>query len=134
MLVAPKRCKALSPGNHQILLQFAVGHGVGGHAQVLRAVFEGDGEGTEGHAAAQLFCCLVEGRRRPKRFEARRKVAERLLVEVGIAIVSKECAVDLPLLQTFENGKSLRFSLRRRLRVKAEDDWRQLAANGARCW
>ena len=43
----------------QVLLEFAVGVGVGGEGEVLAWV--DDLEGVEGHAAAELFGNLVEG-------------------------------------------------------------------------
>src|ERR1700756_995180 len=51
----------LAHWNHQILFQFAVGHRVGCHPQLLRRVCKRYGKLAEGHASAQFVSGLLEG-------------------------------------------------------------------------
>src|ERR1700754_2906352 len=102
MLIFWKRCTSLLRRNHQILLKFAVRHGVGGYMQMLRGAGKRHGEDVKCHAAPQLLSHRMETGRHPQRLEAGGKIIQRLLAEIGAAVFRKELPVDLPLLQSLK--------------------------------
>ena len=99
-------------GHDQVLFQLSVGHLVGGHLQL--AVGKGHGEDAEHHAAAGFLFGLFEAERRAQGLQAGGKVLQGLLVEVGVAVVGEQAAVDVPVREPIEDGQRLRLLLGRR--------------------
>ncbi len=113
-----------SSGNHQILFQLSVGHLVGGHPQL--AFGKGDGEDTEGHSAARFLFGLFEAERRTQGLEAGGEIFDRLLVEICVAILGEEAAVDVPIGQPVEDGERLGLGLAGRGRPNTQNNRRHL--------
>src|ERR1700738_2368982 len=91
-----------SSGDYQVLLEFSVGHLVGGHLQVT--VGKGYGEDSQYHASAGFLGGLFEGERWAQWLQAGGKVVQRLLVEVGVAVLGEEGAVDVAVGEPVEDG------------------------------
>src|ERR1051325_287654 len=98
-------CTSLHRRNHE-LLELPVRHRERPRAQ--RLVRELHAVAAEGHAAAQRLRNLREFLRRAERAEARGEVLQCLFGEVGVRVRGEERAVDLAVLQAFENLARLR--------------------------
>ncbi len=84
------------------------------------------------HSAAQRLAHLGEAGGLAERAEARREIVERRLTEIEVGVVGEERAVDLPLLQPFEDGPGLG-GARFRIRVRhCEEHPGNGTADGAR--
>ena len=97
----------------EVLLELAVGVGVGGELKVLAGI--NDVKGAEGHAAAEFGVVLLEGEWFAERGEAGGKVGKGFGGEVVAEVGGEERAVDLAVLEAVVEVEGLLFLWRGRI-------------------
>src|ERR1700691_2007374 len=89
----------------EVLLELAVGIGVGGELEAAPRIR--DGELTEGHAATKFFAGLAEAERLAERGETGLEVGDGLRREVVAEVGREERAVEAALLESAVNVEGL---------------------------
>ena len=113
-----KRLAALLRRRDEVLLELAVGVGVGCEPETAAGI--NDVECAESHAAAKFFAGLAKAERLAKRGETGLEVGDGLQGEVVVQIWGEKRAVDTALLQAAVNVEGL--LLRSAERIAGDDD------------